>query len=404
MKILVVCNRPAWPLFPGFQLRAGMTMAAISQFADVDVIQVLDRSPALLALPPGLEKGLAEAVPVSNRRVPEALLRWTMSRLPMPMVKVHWGAASGVVAEAVERHCYDLVWAIAGTAWPIVAGVASSLPVLLDLDDLENHKIRHRQAAQGRLPRSPSAAFFRIQDMVDRRRWDRVHADALTRCVGVTVCSAIDVARLNEERPAGSRAVVAAVPNGYVDPGVRQGPNDRDAVDPYLSFVGDLAYRPNAEAVEMLAEVMPVVREQVPRARLRVVGNIPDSVAARLAHPSIEFVGRVPDIRSEILGATASVSPLRSGGGTRIKILEAFAYGVAVVSTSVGAEGIDATPGRHLLVEDTVERFAAACVEMLRNAELRERVASAGHSLYEANYTAEGVRIAVGRVLSAVTM
>ncbi len=154
--------------------------------------------------------------------------------------------------------------------------------------------------------------------------------------------------------------------------------------------VGTLHYPPNADGIRwFLAEVFPKVVERSPQARLVVVGKNPPADLVALADQfdgRVEVTGYVPDLKPYLRQAALMVVPVRAGGGMRVRLLEAFAWQVPTVTTTAGLEGIDATPGEHLLVGDTPEAFAEAVLRLLADRKLAEDLATAGRRLVEARY------------------
>jgi polysaccharide biosynthesis protein PslH len=143
-------------------------------------------------------------------------------------------------------------------------------------------------------------------------------------------------------------------------------------------FTGSMDWRPNIDAVKFFCrEIWPRVLTRVPAARFRIVGRDPDPSVKRLSSASVEVTGIVPSIVDHLREAAVIVVPLRIGGGTRIKIYEAMATGKAIVSTTVGAEGLDVEHGRDLLLEDTPSAFADAIVTFLQDENMRTRYESA---------------------------
>jgi glycosyltransferase involved in cell wall biosynthesis len=141
---------------------------------------------------------------------------------------------------------------------------------------------------------------------------------------------------------------------------------------PLILFLGSMDWEANIDGVSYFCrEIFPAVREAVPGARFRVVGRDPHPRVRRLASESIEITGTVPSVVEHLHEATVFVVPLRVGGGTRLKIFEAMAAGKAVVSTSVGAEGLDVTDGRDVLLADDARAFAGAVIDLLRDRERR---------------------------------
>lgn len=155
-----------------------------------------------------------------------------------------------------------------------------------------------------------------------------------------------------------------------------------------LIFCGSLTFQPNYDAVcYFLSQVYPLIRRERPNVRLQITGrhegvHLPDG----LVDASVTLTGHVPDVKPLIAQSWVSLVPIRAGGGTRFKILEAMALGTAVVSTSKGAEGLDVTHDQHLLLADTPQTFADATLRLLAEPGLRSRLVQAGHRLVAERY------------------
>jgi glycosyltransferase involved in cell wall biosynthesis len=133
-------------------------------------------------------------------------------------------------------------------------------------------------------------------------------------------------------------------------------------------FLGSMDWEANVDAVDYFCrEIWPAVRAAVPEARFRIVGRNPSPRVAALASSSVEVTGRVPSVIDYLKETAVFVVPLRIGGGTRLKIFEAMAAGRAIVSTSVGAEGLDVHDGADVMLADTPSRFADRVIELLRD-------------------------------------
>jgi len=144
--------------------------------------------------------------------------------------------------------------------------------------------------------------------------------------------------------------------------------------EPVVTFVGAMDWEPNVDGVEYFCgEVWPAIKAEVPEARLRVVGRNPVSRVSKWASESIEVTGRVPSVVEYLRQSAIVVVPLRVGGGTRLKIYEAMATAKAVVSTTVGAEGLDVHHGRDVILADDARAFSQAVIMLLRDSDLRRR-------------------------------
>ena len=191
-------------------------------------------------------------------------------------------------------------------------------------------------------------------DLVDERRWDRTQRACAAAVDHVVVCSSLDLRRSNCPN-----AVV--VGNGASAP--EQVESDRSKLrgeHPTMFFVGALDYEPNTEAVEwFVREVLPPLRARVPSARVRIVGRGAERVGWVAEVPGVDLVGPVEDLQAEIARADVSIVPIRVGAGTRLKVVEALANHLPLVTTTVGCEGIEVTDGVDALIADDAAEFAA---------------------------------------------
>lgn len=396
-RIMLVSSRRTWPPFPGSHLRASLQFDALARCGDLHLVSVLPADAEPDARPPALRHVPVDHIPVRRRGSLAALARWASPvgrTAPWASTKLAYDEVGDAIADVVERHRPDVVWVIDSHLAPALNAMANHIPLVVDLDDLQDQKIAYsRSAPSAPGPRSLRHRFFRLVERVDGPRWSRVQRALAARAVAVLVCSDLDVGRFGHPR-------VRVVPNGYMDE--RAAPPRPPAVPlrNRLLFAGNLSYRPNIDALEvLLGEILPVVNRSCPDARVRVVGRTGPEVEHLVDVPMVDFVGEVDSMAQELAGAAACVVPLRSGGGTRIKILEAFARRVPVVTTSVGAEGLAIVDEVHLLCRDEPHEFADACVRLLRDPDLGVALASAAAAHYEATATPNIVRAAVAAVI-----
>jgi glycosyltransferase involved in cell wall biosynthesis len=201
---------------------------------------------------------------------------------------------------------------------------------------------------------------------------------------------------------AGTSNSLAVIPNG-VEPALYVG--DFGSPEPdTLVFSGSLSFHFNFEAVAFfLAEIYPRIRARRPRVTLRITGRTEGIPLDRLPQqPGVLFTGYVEDIRPVVARSWVSIAPLKRGGGTRLKVLEAMALGTPVVSTSKGVEGIEAESGRDLLIADEPDEFAEAVVSLLENYELRKTLSRNGRGMVMAGYDWESIGRRFEAVLSQV--
>ena len=166
---------------------------------------------------------------------------------------------------------------------------------------------------------------------------------------------------------------ITVIPTGVDLAQYKPDPNALEPA-PLITFVGAMDWEPNIDGVEYFcSEVLPAIKREVPEARFRIVGRNPDRRVAKWAGDSIEVTGRVPSVVEHLRQSAVVIVPLRIGGGTRLKIYEAMATAKAVVSTTIGAEGLDIRHGRDIMLADDPKSFAQAVIMFLRDRDLRRR-------------------------------
>ncbi len=216
-----------------------------------------------------------------------------------------------------------------------------------------------------RNPRRWIAAAYSIVQWQKLRRYE---AHICRRVDAITAVSEVDASALSRLVPG---ADITTVPNGidladYPVAAEQEIPGETPS---RIVFTGKMDYRPNIDAVLWFGrQVLPLIQQETPDARFQIVGMNPSPRLDELrSNPGVEITGAVDDVRPYIREAAVYVVPMRVGGGTRFKVLEAMASGKALVSTTLGVEGIPVEAGRHLLIADTPEQFAASVVSVLKD-------------------------------------
>jgi glycosyltransferase involved in cell wall biosynthesis len=298
---------------------------------------------------------------------------------------------SGIAREFIRSLCaepFDLIWAETLVSLAVLPADPNTR-VVLDLDDIQHRKMMHKLRAASLSLLWPAHAL----EFLKLRRFER-NLRGLPR--ELVVCSEGDKQLLN----AGDR--VRVVPNGVDVPDDLQVRLPATA-QPTILFVGTMSYPPNQDAARFFVKsIFPIIRAEMPGARFLIVGHEPPSdIQALNSVDGVTVTGSVPKVESYLRDAAIFVAPIRYGGGTRIKILEAMAHRKAIVSTTVGAEGIDVQHGRHLLLADDPFAFAQACLLCLRDIAVRERIAEEGHSLVRQRYTWSRIEREVAHIVSS---
>jgi glycosyltransferase involved in cell wall biosynthesis len=247
--------------------------------------------------------------------------------------------------------------------------------VVLDEHNIEYDLIKRTADAQG-------SAIRKLYSAVDWRKFRREERSAWRRSHGVVLTSARDESVLLQEMP-GTRTAV--VPNAVDLDQFRTTAPPREPAT--LMFFGAMNYHPNIQGVEyFVREVLPKIATEVPGVKLRVVGQQPPESIRMLAGPHVEIVGFVHDPRTLLDRCAAMVVPLLIGGGTRFKIVEGMAMSTPIVSTCLGAEGLEVEHDRHVLLAADTETFVRETVRLLRDPGLGRRLGTAARQLAEERY------------------
>jgi len=235
-------------------------------------------------------------------------------------------------------------------------------------------------------------------EQLTRALGDDEEADAYRRLVGVfgPLFQAVALAAAHEAASLSRRHNLAAsvIPNAVSLPdGNPPGPRPGWPDEVRVLFVGNLTYPPNADAaVRLVREVLPRLRGILDRSvSVTLVGEPDETVRALAAAPGVQVTGFVPELEACYRAADLVVAPLAAGGGTRIKLLEAFAYGLPVVSSAAGAAGLDVTDGVHLLMAEDPDDVARAVAALAADPALREKLVAQAHELVSASYSHDAV-------------
>jgi glycosyltransferase involved in cell wall biosynthesis len=388
-RILLLAPYPPYPPRGGGALRIYNLLKGLAARHDVTLLAFAPTAAAASGLAP-----LREICRVATVQgpPPRSLARRALTTLASPLPDMALRNELPAYAEALSRllasERFDVVQAesieMAGHAL-----AAAGLGPRLVLDEFNAEYLLQRRAAladfgRGLLrPRALAGAGYSLVQWRKLAGYERRLLRAFDR---VLVVSDEDRAAL---RRLDRRAEPVVVPNGVDTAAVRPGAVRGDLGPATMVFTGTLDYRPNIDALRwFVGEALPRIRRRRPDARLLVVGRAAgQAVQALHDDHAVEVVGEVADVRPYIDGAALYVVPMRIGGGSRLKLLEALAMEAPVVSTPMGAEGVSGLiPGEHLLVERAPEAFAAAALKLIAEPALGERLGRAGRELVAARY------------------
>jgi polysaccharide biosynthesis protein PslH len=229
-----------------------------------------------------------------------------------------------------------------------------------------------------RMATTESHPLRKLSYTLEAARMSRYERRTLARFHHIIAVSEIDRQQMLEMD---STCEITVNPTG-VDTEQFQVAPPSSAAPPRIVFTGSMDWEPNIDAMEYFcAQIWPRILAEFPDAIFQIVGRTPLPRVQRLASKSVEVTGTVPSVTDYLRDASVVVVPLRIGGGTRLKIYEAMAMGKALVSTSIGAEGLSFQNGRDLLIADDASSFADAILLLLRDAPVRRRVEQAAVQL-----------------------
>ena len=375
LNILCVSQMPASPPRFGAQARMHGLMNRLAQKHDLTAVMLVDDEFDIEECRRAMRVYCREVVLVENPygRVGAAKrllqLRSLTSTRSFDRLRVTVPALQQALNRVLRERRFDIVnleFPYLGHCVLRQAPQGEKLPPLVvDLHEIAYDLARQFAVAGANMGR-------RLYAGANWRKLRREELNIYREADGIYLCSTEDEQRLLDEIPA-ARTVV--IPNAadvdYYQPRPTDPPPDGRTV----VYFGLLSTVPNIDAVvHFVQEIWPRIAKAHPEARCKIIGGRPPPSLLALAGPRVELTGFVPDLRPHLAGAAVVVVPLRLGGGTRLKIVEAMAMGKAIVSTTLGAEGIEAVPGRDILIEDQPEAFADAVNRLLAEPTVAARV------------------------------
>lgn len=405
MRSVFVTTIVPWPEDSGNRRRMSSVIRALAELGPVDLFVM---NGGATEAPPGSLPVERVGVGPSVRQEPTATerLRWLLREPEMPseLVGLRLGPTRASFRAWAEStgESHSLVWYNRPLSY-LAAGPLADASRIVDLDDLEDLKLVGRLegdiAEHGTWsgPRFPG--WRRIARHKLRRNvvgWQRLQSTVAEDADRVVVCS-------DEDRELSGLPRTYVLPNCYPVPEV---PLGRETVGdpPTLLLLGLMTYRPNADGADWFArEVLPRLRRKIPSVRLRIVGAAGGTVQPLDRIEGVTVTGPVATVDEELRRADLAVVPVRFGGGTRLKILEAWAHRLPVVSTTIGATGLGARDDIHLLLADDPENFARACARVLLDDQLRRRLVRDGQTKHEQDFSCDRLASSVAALAAQLT-
>jgi glycosyltransferase involved in cell wall biosynthesis len=385
LRILYFSPRPCWPLTTGARLRDYHLAGQLARGAAVTYLGIADEPVFLPAESNPFERLVT--VPKDRSYTFSKLLRGLIGPDPVSVLNYASAGVAAELARLLRDTAYDSVQ-IEGVHLlsyvPLIRATARRCLIVADWHNIESEIMRRYAETTGSLPRRIFAhRTASLLEAAERR--------LIESCDVHSLASDREREKLLSRMP---RARLETVPNG-VDVAyftAAEQPPDPDPRSDIL-FVGSMDYHANVDAVQWFVhEVWPLVRNEktapylTSAPSLTIVGRNPAPEVLALAAADIRITGTVDDMRPFYAAARAVIAPLRVGSGTRLKILEAMAAGAPVVSTTMGAEGLNVTHGKDILLADTPHAIAESLRHLYSSPDLCRQLTAAARELVSAQY------------------
>jgi glycosyltransferase involved in cell wall biosynthesis len=386
MRMLMLTPQPPYPPHAGGAMRTLGLLEILKQAGcQIDLLTfVAEGVPDPTVTPAAALCNRVLSVPTPRRQISRRLRDLLLGKADMAR-RFASDAYAAALTQLLSRNRYDVIQAegleVAAYLAQAVTQQPDAMPIYSSTNaEFELQRVMY-QADRRTISRWPVALYSFIQ----WRRLIRFERAVCRKAACVIATSAMDAAAFERLAP-GAR--VCAVPNGIHTEEYDGNGSHLELSSAALLFTGSMSYRPNVDAVLWFADqVLGQIRAAVPEARLFIVGQQPHPRLDVLhARSDVEITGYVKEVAPFLHSCAVFVAPLRTGGGTRLKVLQAMAAKCAIVSTTIGAQGLDVTPGGEALIADDAPSFAQAVIDLLRDPDRRLSLGNAAQALVKARY------------------
>ncbi len=380
MRILIISDYLPYPLIGGDRIRNYNLLRRVASRHEVSLVAFLEKPEDAEGVP-HLQQFCAKVETASlQRRSPlvhlPGLLRFFMEGKPLELKFLHSQELVGKIKQLVSIIDFDIV--------QIESRMGLYVEVLPQSRRFKSILMFQNFTSQqdGRVFTVERQWKVKIRSLLNSmvmKHWEPIYAEKFNRC---TTVSEDDKQLLVKANP---RLQVDVIPNGVDIEKYKPLPVNNSL--PALLFIGNMGYPPCVDAVLYFCqEIFPHIRRSIGAVEFWIVGRDPRHEVLQLNGNGVHVTGRVDDVIPYYRQSAICVVPLRAGGGTRLKILEAMALGRPVVSTTIGCEGLDVCDGEHLLIADTPEQFAEKTVRLLTDQKLYQYISANGRQLVETRY------------------
>ncbi len=382
MNILFISATVPYPATDGGRIRVLNLLTQICKnnrvtFLALETLQT-DRQGIEYLCSLGVDARLVERTPEMPRISFKVIAHSILRRKPLTVAKYYMPAMTTAIKQLLASQTFDVVhFEMLHTGQYLHTLSNLCVPTLLSLQNIDS-SIWRRLAQQTDNPLQKLAYGTQARAF---RRYEKIMAPKFTACACV---SEEDKNLLAELCP---NLDIEVIPNG-VDVESYQ-PNHDLEEEAALVYTGSMDWRPNEDAVLYFHEqIFPLITSQIPQAKFYIVGQYPTERVQQLAQmdKTVIVTGMVDDVKPYIAKASVYIVPLRIGGGTRLKILEALAMEKAVVSTAIGCEGLQVIPDEEILVANEPAQFAELVVQLAQDKQRRRHLGQDGRRLVEEQY------------------
>jgi glycosyltransferase involved in cell wall biosynthesis len=378
MKVLMLTPYLPYPLFSGGQTRSYNLIKSLSENHEITLFSLIKDDTEKKYIPE-LQKYCRKVSVFKRSKTP-----WTLRNIlltafgpyPFLVMRNYSPSERKAVKEELLTGNYDLIHAETFYTMPHIP--STSVPILLVEQTIEYLVYKHYAGEQAPFLIRP---IIWVDVALKLRFWETYFWKRSQRVVAMSQSDSQLMRELVKDLK------IDIVPNG-IDVEYFSAKKRKEESFPKILYVGNFAWLQNAEAVEVLVnEVWPEIKKEVPNCQLWIVGKNITGKIKNYASESIQITEGLPDIRDAYLTSSLLLVPIKGPGGTRLKVLEAMASGLPVVTTPVGAEGLGVTNGKHALISDDFKELAKLAVKLIKNKKLAQKLGLAAKEFVEKNYS-----------------
>ena len=379
MKVLFLSQVLPFPPYPGDRVRAFNWLRFLGKRYEIHLLSFVESEDELKYIP--RLKDYCSGVETILRRPKRAFKAKFLNlfeKMPYCVRQFHTESMEKAISHSLQSNNYNLIHATHLAMAYYVQNIKGIAKIAEPIDCITRSYFQQWQKARSLINRGKS--------IVDGRRIKKYEASIYRQFDYCIVASSKDKDFLERLSPG---LTVTVISNGVDIEHFKPQAIATEEDFPSLVFTGAMGYPPNEDAVfYFCTDILPLIEKSYPNVKLYIVGNNLSAKLKRLAsrRANVILTGFVDDVRNYLAKATIFICPLRTGTGVKNKVLEAMAMGKATISSSIGQEGINALAERDIIIADNPNRFAQRTIELLSNKNLRDKIASNGRRIIEANY------------------